>query len=147
MLSCAQFLDRLYDDDCRAALGGVTLLPEDVAAHRRECTACRGEWEAAAADLGMLPGALLEPPPAGLAVRLQNGLVPSMKKTAPAKVFDPAQALAWAALGAAAAMVVASMPSLPAALADTGAVTWSVVGASMAAAASVVRDALSEALG
>jgi hypothetical protein len=147
MLSCPQFLERLYDEDCRAALAGAHTLPEDVATHRRQCAGCQEEWELAAADAHALPLALADVVPVALPARLHKALGPVVVPASRPSVFDGSHALAWAAVGATAAVILAAGATMPPALASLGLITWSLLGAAVAAGASIARDALSEALG
>jgi hypothetical protein len=62
-VTCAAFLDRLYDEDARAALRGHGAVPRDIAAHILDCQACRAAYDAAAVDEGLLPRVLRQSPP------------------------------------------------------------------------------------
>jgi hypothetical protein len=61
-LNCETFLDRLYDDDARAAGRGLGEMPPDMAAHMLACDRCRAEYRAAHADDLLLTRALLDVP-------------------------------------------------------------------------------------
>jgi hypothetical protein len=62
-MTCAAFLDRLYDDDVRAAQRGRGTIPPDLARHMLDCDACRTAYDFASADELLLTGTLLESPP------------------------------------------------------------------------------------
>jgi hypothetical protein len=61
-VKCATFLDRLYDDDVRAAGRGLADIPRDMAAHMLECGTCRSAYDAARADDLLLTRALIDVP-------------------------------------------------------------------------------------
>jgi len=61
-VTCEVFLDRLYDDDARAAGRGRGRVPPDLAAHLLACDACRAAYHAACADDRLLSRALSEAP-------------------------------------------------------------------------------------
>jgi hypothetical protein len=121
VLTCSDFADRLYDEDCRRALahrGPVPALPADIALHCASCAACRRLWAEAAEDLATLPALLAEPAPAALAARVRRdlGVLAAARQAGPPRLgLDWTAAFTWAALGAAAAIVAAG--HLPAGLA------------------------------
>jgi hypothetical protein len=61
-LNCEGFLDRLYDNDARAAGRGLARVPTDMAAHMAGCGGCREAYHAARADDFLLARALLDVP-------------------------------------------------------------------------------------
>ena len=61
-MSCEAFLDRLYDNDARAAARGVGTIPPDMAAHMLACVKCRAAYHAAGADDLLLTRALRDVP-------------------------------------------------------------------------------------
>jgi hypothetical protein len=61
-LNCQAFLDRLYDDDVRAAGHGLAALPPDFAAHMLACPGCAAAYHAACADDLLLSRALVDMP-------------------------------------------------------------------------------------
>jgi hypothetical protein len=148
MLTCDEFLDRLYSEELRRAMDAEPpgLLPEGLLAHPRACARCREELEWAKRDSRTMRTALAEPMPPGLVQRLQNSMPPVPAPAARANVFDGARALAWAASGAAIVAAVLSTIVLPPPAAGVGLLTWSLLGALVAAGASVARDALTEAI-
>ncbi len=73
-MNCNEFEDRLYDEDCRAALLGRAAEPPDVTDHIGRCTRCRASWGQAAADSERLSRALVLSPPATLRVAVRRAL-------------------------------------------------------------------------
>lgn len=61
-MNCEAFLDRLYDDDARAAGRGRGTMPPDIAAHMLACDGCRAAYQAACADDLLLTHALRDVP-------------------------------------------------------------------------------------
>jgi hypothetical protein len=64
-MTCQAFLDRLYDEDARAAARGVSPVPADMAGHMLGCADCRAAYDAARADEQLLVHALRASPPPG----------------------------------------------------------------------------------
>jgi hypothetical protein len=137
MLSCAQFRDRLYDEDARRALEGGPV-PHELAAHRDACGECTRTWAEALEDLRLFAEGLREPAPPALERRLRVGLA---ARYPPRAAVDFSAGIVWAAIGAVAAHWIAAV--IPA-LAFLGPLS-PLVGASIAFAANAVRDALREA--
>jgi len=73
-MNCNEFEDRLYDEDCRAALLGRAAAPPDVADHIDRCARCRISWSQAAALSERLSRALVLSPPATLRVAVRRAL-------------------------------------------------------------------------
>jgi predicted anti-sigma-YlaC factor YlaD len=65
-MTCAEFEDRLFDEDCRAGLLGRSALPADVAEHAAQCPACARQWAEALADAQRLSRRLVVAPPPAL---------------------------------------------------------------------------------
>ena len=175
MLTCAEFSDRLYDEDCRRALSGALAPPADIALHLAAgdggaagaagaaedgCAACRLLWAEAADDLARLPALLLEPPPAHLhAALLRPRGGPTASQAAPATsrwAIDWTAGLTWAALGATLALMAAShlqelagrvAPHLMPAGSSVPVAPLVLLGASLAFAASTARQSLGEVAG
>ncbi len=144
MLSCREFCDRLYDEDCRHALAGRGPLPADVAVHQEECAGCRSAWAQAAEDLATLPQLLLEPAPGALLADLRVAVIE--KRELP-PTLDWTAGITWAAIGAVLPALAAVAGPLPSWLAAMGPLCLSLVGASFAFAASAASEALREAIG
>ncbi len=137
MLSCAEFADRLYDEDCRSALERSGPGPRDVAEHRGACDTCARAWLEAAVDLQALRD-VLPPAPAALERRLRTQL---SERAQPRSPLASARRLAcWSAVGAAAALAAAR--ALPPSFAELGLPLLALVGASLAFAMAAAREAL-----
>jgi hypothetical protein len=139
MLSCAQFLDRILDEDSRRALEGSLPAPADVAEHGETCASCRRAWLEAALDLRQLPGLLLEPAPRSLERRIRARMGERRPR---ATAFDWGQGVAWAGVGTALTLYAAQV--FPA-MHILGPLAWGLTGAAVAFAASAAREALQEA--
>lgn len=144
MLSCRDFCDRLYDEDCRHAMAGRGPLPTDVSVHQQECAGCRLVWAQAAEDLATLPHLLLEPAPAALLADLRVSVIKGMELP---PTLDWTAAITWAAIGAVLPALAAVAGPLPSWLAAMGPLSLSLVGASFAFAANAATGALREAIG
>jgi hypothetical protein len=144
VLSCRDFCDRLYDEDCRHALAGRGPLPTDVSVHHQECAGCRLVWAQAAEDLATLPRLLLEPMPAALLADLRVSVIKGMELP---PTLDWTAAITWAAIGAVLPALAAVAGPLPSWLAAMGPLSLSLVGASFAFAANAATGALREAIG
>ena len=84
-MTCEAFLDRLYDDDARAAERGQGTIPPEMARHMLVCEVCRSAYDSAVADELLLTHALLDsPPPAWRAGILRQ------TRALPARGLDPA---------------------------------------------------------
>jgi hypothetical protein len=161
VLSCQDFSDRLYDEDCRRALAHRGAVPADAALHLDVCSGCRGLWAEAEEDLATLPGLLFEPAPAALEAGLRRGLARGRARPAKTRlVLDWTVGITWAGMGAALAIVTVShLPAglaglLSSALGSAGSqahlalmASTALLGASVAFAASAVQQAVRDALG
>lgn len=142
MLSCQDFRDRLYDEDCRRALSGDAPIPADLSLHREACAECGEEWSAAADDLAHLPLLLVESAPASVERRVRIAVADRMVRRAPA--IDWSDGVMWAALGATGALIAAG--PIQAWLPGLGPLSVSLLGASLAFAWSATHRAMREAL-
>lgn len=107
-MSCAAFQDRLYDEDCRAALREGTAPPGDLKHHMALCGPCREGFAAAAADIVILPGRLRATPPPHLrALLLRDAEVALSVPDRP--LLEWRQAVSWAAVGGALAAAAAAV--------------------------------------
>ena len=61
-MTCEAFLDRLYDDDVRAAGRGLVKIPPDIASHMLACDACLTAYHAVCADDFLVTRALSDVP-------------------------------------------------------------------------------------
>ena len=140
-MNCECFTDRLYDDDCRKTLTTNAQAPLDLRDHLASCSDCRAAWNAAADDLHIVRGALVEAPPSSLERHLRI--------TVAARIAEPAGAL-WvprvdslaqaAAIGALAALAAAQ--TLPPAIATMGQALLCLTGGSVGFASRVIFDAV-----
>jgi hypothetical protein len=72
-VNCESFLDRLYDDDARAAGRGLGKIPPDMAAHMLACDRCRAAYDSAREDDRLMTRALQDvPSPAWRAAMLRE---------------------------------------------------------------------------
>ena len=71
-MKCAEFEERLLDEDGRAALRGRGPIPAALAAHMAGCPACAREFEAAERDLVRFADALMLTAPPLLRARLRR---------------------------------------------------------------------------
>jgi hypothetical protein len=107
-VTCAAFQDRLYEEDCRAALREGTAPPADLEHHMALCGPCREAFAAAAADIAILPGRLRATPPPHLrALLLRDAEVALSVPDRP--LIDWRQAVSWAAVGGALAAAAAAV--------------------------------------
>ena len=139
-MNCERFTDRLYDDDCRNTLATNAQAPPDLRDHLASCSDCRAAWDAAADDLHIVRGALVEAPPSALERRLRIAV--AARTAEPGALWVPrvgslAQA---AAIGALAALAAAQ--TLPPALATMGQALLCLTGASVGFAGRAVFDAV-----
>jgi len=141
MLTCAQFVDRLYDEDCRGALKAEVPLPDELQEHHDSCAACAQEWALAAQDLSTFPALLLESAPLTLEHRIRARVRGGVR---PPPVLDWTQGMTWAAVGAAVAFSV--LPRLFPVLSSLGPLSLSLIGASLAFAASAAQETLRDVL-
>jgi hypothetical protein len=144
VLSCLDFCDRLYDEDCRHALAGCGPLPSDISVHLPGCAGCRLVWAEASEDLATLPVLLLEPAPAALQADLGVAVIKGMELP---PALDWTAGITWAAIGAVLPALAAVAGPLPSWLAALGPLSLSLVGASFAFAANAAHESLREAIG
>jgi hypothetical protein len=71
-MTCTGLEDRVFDEDCRAALLGRGAMPPDVALHVARCPACARQWSQAMADARRFSEELLLDPPPALRRRLYH---------------------------------------------------------------------------
>jgi predicted anti-sigma-YlaC factor YlaD len=140
-VNCERFTDRLYDDDCRKTLTTNAQAPPDLRDHLASCSDCRAAWDAAADDLHILRGALVEAPPSALERRLRIAVAARTAEPAGALCVPRVGSLAQAAaIGALAALAAAQ--TLPPALATMGQALLCLTGASVGFAGRAIYDAV-----
>lgn len=145
-MNCERFTDRLYDDDCRKTLTTNAPAPPDLRDHLSSCSDCRAAWDAAADDLQIVRGALIEAPPSALEHRLRIALAartaePASGLRAP-RVENLAQAAAIGALAA-----VGAAQTLPPTLVTMGQALLCLTGASVGFAGRAIYDAVERRCG
>jgi len=86
-MTCEEVLNRLDDEDCRAALLARGAAPADLAHHLASCEDCRAAWAAASEEACRFAGLLIAPLPP----RARGMLL---------RAFPPPRPLAWARLDA-----------------------------------------------
>jgi anti-sigma factor RsiW len=120
-LNCEAFLDRLYDNDARAAGRGLGGIPPDMAAHMLACDRCRAEYHAAQADDLLLTRALLDvPPPAWLAETWRQ-ITRSPRTSWSQRIASVNEIVIWGVLAVAASQIALGESSTAAYVAAFGA--------------------------
>jgi hypothetical protein len=95
---CAELEDRIFDEDCRAALLGRAPVPADVAEHVARCPTCAREWTQACVDVRRLSERLVVSPPPALRRALHRAVRP---RTRPRTLRIDSDTLSWAVAGGA----------------------------------------------
>jgi len=105
-LTCEAFLDRLYDDDVRAAGRGLDALPPDLGAHMLACPSCAAAYHAACADDLLLTRALVDmPSPAWRAEALRQ-IAGSPRASWSQRIATLNEAVIWGILAVAASQIL-----------------------------------------
>jgi hypothetical protein len=106
-LNCEAFVDRLYDNDARAAGRGQGRIPPDMAGHMLACERCRAAYHAARADDLLLGRALLDaPPPAWRAQVLRQMARSPQRPSWSQRIATMNEVVVWGVLGVAASHVL-----------------------------------------
>ena len=105
-MTCDDFLDRLYDDDARAARRGRAAVPPDMAEHIRDCHDCRVAYDAAGADETVLTQALCESPSSAWRAEVLRQIAPSPRSTWTLQIAALNEAITWGILAMAASHVL-----------------------------------------
>lgn len=117
-MNCEAFLDRLYDNDARAAARGAGTIPPDLAAHMVACDGCRAAYQAAGADDLLLTRALLEAPsPAWRALVLRQMARSPQHASWSQRIATVNEVVVWGILAVAAAQVLLGERSIAASVA------------------------------
>jgi hypothetical protein len=116
-VNCDAFLDRLYDNDVRAAGRGLGKLPPDMAAHMLICDKCRAAYLAAVADDLLLSRALLDvPSPAWRAEALRH--IARVPRTSwSQRIVTVNEVVIWGTLAVAASQILLGESSIAACVA------------------------------
>jgi hypothetical protein len=107
---CTELDDRLFDEDCRAALLGRGLMPSDLAAHIATCPTCAVAWSHAQDDIRGLSQRLVVAPPPALLKALDRAYRAQANRRVP--WFD-AETLSWVICGGAAGAILAGTLHVP----------------------------------
>ena len=105
-MTCDHVLDRLYDDDVRAARRGHRAVPPDLAEHIRDCHDCRLAYEAAGADERLLTQALRESPSPAWRAEVLRQMAPPPRSTWTLHIAAVNEAITWGILAIAASHVL-----------------------------------------
>ena len=105
-MTCDDFLDRLYDDDARAARRGHGAIPPDMAEHIRDCHDCRLAFDAAGADETLLTQALRASPSPAWRAEVRRQIAPSPRSTWTLHIAAVNEAITWGILAMAASHVL-----------------------------------------
>lgn len=110
-MKCADLEDRLFDEDCRAALLGRAPAPANIAAHLAACEVCHGAWQRASTETQELSRPFAARTPPRVRTTLLRAFRPATPGPAPWRDTDCwAWVIGCGALGAAIAGSLA-MPS------------------------------------
>ena len=101
MVTCEAFLDRLYDDDARAAQCGRGPVPTDMAGHMFVCEVCRAAFDAAVADEVLLATALLDPPSPAWRVEVLRQIARAARPSWTQRIATVNEVVTWGILGVA----------------------------------------------
>ncbi len=99
MKSCDEITERLFDEDCRRALGGEGGWPADVADHLASCQECNSVRTELARDACDYRAALSEEAPASARAAMLAALAEAYPDREP--LLDWRSALVWGISGAA----------------------------------------------
>lgn len=136
---CAEFQDRLFDEECRAALLGRAAAPADVAEHATRCPACARQWAEALADAQRLSHLVVDPPPA-----LRRSLYQAFRpRTGVWSLRIHKETLSWAIAGGALGASLGGALFVPPGLADwAGFCVGAGLGLAFVASSGVARTGL-----
>jgi hypothetical protein len=105
-LNCEAFLDRLYDNDARAAGRGLGRVPPDMAAHMLACDRCRAAYLAARADDLLLTRALLDVPSPGWRAEVLRQIARSPHASWSQRIATVNEVVIWGILAVAASQIL-----------------------------------------
>ena len=105
-MTCDTFLDRLYDDDTRAAQRGRGPVPADIAGHMLVCEVCQTAFDAAVADEALLSTALLDPPSPAWRAEVLRQITRAARPSWTRRIATVNEAVTWGILGVAASHVL-----------------------------------------
>jgi hypothetical protein len=105
-VNCAAFLDRLYDDDARAAQRGRGPVPADMARHMLDCEVCRAAYDFASADEALLTRTLLDSPPQVWRAEVLRQIARSPRAAWTQRIATVNEVVTWGILAVAASHVL-----------------------------------------
>ncbi len=105
-MTCAAFLDRLYDDDARAAERGRGTIPADMVRHMLDCEVCRTAFDIASADELLLNRTLLDSPPQVWRAEVLRRIAPSPGVAWTQRIATMNEVVTWGILAMAASNVL-----------------------------------------
>jgi hypothetical protein len=120
-LNCEAFLDRLYDNDARAAGRGLGSIPPDMAAHMLACDICRAAYDAARADDLLLTRALMDVPSPAWRAEVLRQMARSPQASWSQRIATVNEVVIWGILAVAASQVLLGQSSPAAYFAAFGA--------------------------
>jgi hypothetical protein len=110
-VNCDPFLDRVYDNDARAAGRGLGEIPPDMAAHMLACERCRAAYQAARADDLLLTRALLDVPSPAWRAEVLRQVARSPRASWSLRIATVNEVVIGGILGVAAAQLLPGEPS------------------------------------
>lgn len=105
-MTCEAFLDRLYDEDARAAQRGQGPVPTDMAGHMFVCEVCRAAFDYAVADEALLATAFLDSPSPAWRAEVLRQITRAARPSWTQRIATVNEAVTWGILGVAASHVL-----------------------------------------
>ncbi len=105
-MTCEAFLDRLYDNDARAAGRGLGTIPPDMGAHMLSCDGCRAAYHAARADDLLLTSALLDVPSPAWRAEVLRQIARSPRASWSQRIATVNETVVWGILAVAASQIL-----------------------------------------
>ena len=105
-MTCEAFLDRLYDEDSRAAQRGRGPVPTDMAGHMLICEVCRAAFDSAIADEALLATALLDPPSLAWRAEVLRQIARAARPSWTQRIATVNEVVTWGILGVATSHVL-----------------------------------------
>jgi len=105
-VTCEVFLDRLYDDDARAAQRGQGPVPIDMTEHMSVCEVCRAAFASAVADEALLATALLDPPSLAWRAEVLRQIARAARTSWTQRIATVNEIVTWGILGVATSHVL-----------------------------------------